>query len=157
MSNAKPTAANAIAKNKTSSGKKSSRGRSKTPRINSRQKGVSGELEFRDVLRTYGFEAKRGQQHAGGSDSADVRHSIPGIHFEVKRVQAGNPYVWLEQARRDVSGPVSSAMEGPERTSGEGVSRPRVPVIAHRRNHKQWIAVLDMDAFIDILLKGFGV
>lgn len=131
------------------------------PSINSRQKGVDGELEFRDVLRSYGFEAKRGQQHAGGSDSADVRHSIPGIHFEVKRVQAGNPYKWLEQARRDaVSGLVASTVEGPGTGSGSGEAGgagQRVPVIAHRKNHKQWIAVLDMDAFIDILLKGFGV
>ena len=70
--------------------------------INSRAKGKDGELEFAEYLRLAGFEARRGQQFHGGGDSPDVVTSIPGVHFEVKRVEAGNPYKWLLQAELDI-------------------------------------------------------
>lgn len=153
MNNVKPTVGSATAKAKTSRGKKSSRKRSRKPSINSRQKGVNGELEFRDVLRSYGFEAIRGQQHAGDADAPDVKHNIPGVHFEVKRKEAGNLYSWLEQAttdaatvwRADVSG-------GNPATAGR-----KIPVVAHKRNYKQWVAILDMKDFIDIMLRVLGI
>lgn len=60
------------------------------PRKNSRAKGVRGELAWRDELRAMGFCAERGQQHAGGRDSPDVRcPDLPNIHFEVKNLVTG--------------------------------------------------------------------
>jgi len=53
-------------------------------RINSCRKGKDGEREVVKILRSYGIEAKRGQQHKGGPDSPDVIHDIPGVHIEVK-------------------------------------------------------------------------
>lgn len=50
----------------------------------SRDKGARGEREFRDLLREHGFEARRGQQFAGGNDSPDVVTDLP-CHVEVKR------------------------------------------------------------------------
>lgn len=56
---------------------------------NSRQKGKRGELLWRDELRKMGFEARRGQQFAGGGDSPDVVcPSLPRLHCEVKMVAA---------------------------------------------------------------------
>jgi Holliday junction resolvase len=108
---------------------------SERTRKNSRQKGALGEREFAALLQAYGYEAKRGQQHAGGADSPDVIcPSLEWIHFEVKRVQAGNPYDWLAQATRDA-----------------GVDK--MPVVAHRRNHQEWIAVLPMEQFLQLLQK----
>ena len=100
--------------------------------MNSRQKGKRGELEFAAYLKLAGYEARRGQQFSGGKDSPDVVTNIPGVHFEVKRVDSGaSPYAWLEQAELD---------------SGE-----KIPVVAHRRNRKNWIAIIRMDDLLDLL------
>jgi Holliday junction resolvase len=93
--------------------------------VNSIQKGKAGEREFAAFLRSYGIEARRGQQFAGGNDSPDVVHSIPDIHFEVKRTEKVKLWEWLEQAYRDAKGE-------------------EAPVIAWRRNQGRWIAILPM-------------
>lgn len=105
-------------------------------KINSRQKGAQGEREFAAVLKEHGIEARRGQQFSGGKDSPDVITNLTGVHFEVKRVQAGNPYNWLAQAQRDGVG--------------------KIPIVAHRKNGKDWIAVLPMDQLLELLLQREG-
>lgn len=107
--------------------------------MNSRQKGKRGELEFVHYLKDHNIPARRGQQFAGGGDSPDV---IAGgifseTHIEVKRREAGNPYDWLLQAMRD-------AKPG------------NVPVVAHKRNGRPWIAILDMDYFLQIMERAYG-
>lgn len=103
--------------------------------INSCAKGKIGEREFAEVLRDAGFiDARRGQQFSGSPDSPDVVcAALPGVHFEVKRTQAGNPYVWLAQAIADA---------GDLKT----------PVVAHRRNRKDWIAVMRMSDLLPLLM-----
>lgn len=93
--------------------------------INSRAKGCVGERELAEYLRARGHSARRGQQFSGGGDSPDVVSSIVGVHFEVKRVEAGNPYIWLAQAVRDAG--------------------KKTPIVAHRRNRQDWIAVMRLD------------
>jgi len=101
--------------------------------INSRAKGARGEREWRDQLRNEGFDARRGQQFSGGADSPDVIcESLPGLHWEVKRVEAGNPYIWMEQAQRDAG----SA---------------KMPVVAHKRNGKEWLCILRAEDFFTLL------
>lgn len=102
--------------------------------MNSRQKGKRGELEFVHYLKDRNIEARRGQQYAGGGDSPDVIAGgiLSNAHIEVKRREAGNPYDWLEQAIRD-------AKAG------------KVPFVAHKRNGREWIAILDMDHFLQIM------
>lgn len=104
-------------------------------RKNSRQKGATGEREFAKLLRDHGLDARRGQQFSGGTDSPDVVcTSLPDVHFEVKRVQASNePYKWLEQAIRDAAGK-------------------KMPVVAHRRNARDWIAIVPMEDMIRLLI-----
>ena len=106
-------------------------------RKNSRAKGCRGEREFAALLKSYGLEARRGQQFSGGGDSPDVVHNLTDVHFEVKRVQAGNPYEWLEQACRDCK---------------QGA----IPVVAHRRNRKNWMAIIPMEAMLDLLINREG-
>lgn len=102
--------------------------------INSRQKGAAGERELAGVLRDHGFDARRGQQFSGGKDSPDVVCTDLGdFHFECKRVQKGNLYDWLAQATRD---------------AGDT----KVPVVAHRRNNEQWVAILPLGQFLNLLL-----
>lgn len=100
--------------------------------INSRNKGAVGERELAGVLRDYGFEARRGQQFAGGGDSPDVKSNVPGIHIECKRVEAGNLYNWLAQATRDAA---------PGKT----------PVVMHRRNNKEWVAILPLTDYLMLM------
>lgn len=92
--------------------------------MNSRDKGKRGELELAHWLAERGHDARRGQQFSGGDDSPDVVcPSLAHIHIECKRVEAGNPYVWLAQAIRDA---------GPQ----------KIPVVFHRRNDAEWVVVL---------------
>lgn len=102
--------------------------------MNSRQKGKRGELEFVHFLKSMGHEARRGQQYAGGTDSPDViaKGILKDVHFEVKRREAGNPYEWLKQAYQDAS-------------------KLSLPVVAHKRNQEEWIAILDMKQFIILM------
>lgn len=107
--------------------------------MNSRDKGKRGELEWRDELTARGYEAKRGQQHAGGGDSPDVVHNVPGVHFEVKRVERFLLYDAVDQARRDGVG--------------------KMPVVVHKCNHDRrtgtcrgdWLVVLGADDFFRLL------
>jgi Holliday junction resolvase len=102
--------------------------------MNSRAKGKRGELEFAHFLKAHGMTARRGQQFKGGSDSPDVVcDDLADIHFEVKRVQAGNLYKWLEQACGD-------AAPG------------KIPIVAHRKNQKDWVAILPMTDLVRLLL-----
>lgn len=108
-------------------------------RINSCVKGKVGELELVNFLKERGIDARRGQQYEGSSDSPDVIAGgiLSGVHLEVKRVQAGNLYDWLEQACRDAD-------------------LAKVPVVAHRRNGRRWVAVLDLRDFINIMEEAYG-
>jgi hypothetical protein len=103
--------------------------------INSRQKGARGERQWRDELRAEGYlKAYRGQQFSGGADSPDVVcHELPFCHFEVKFVEAGNPYKWMTQAIRD--------------------AKEKMPVVAHKRNNCEWLVILRAPDFFK-LIKG---
>lgn len=101
---------------------------------NSRAKGAAGEREIANILKEHGYKARRGQQYCGSNGDADVV-GVPGMHIEVKRTEKCNPYKYLDQAEND-------AREG------------ELPVVFHRQNGKKWIAILDMDIFMD-LFEGF--
>jgi len=62
----------------------------KAPKINSRAKGGSGEREWANLLKSYGIQARRGQQFKGTKDSPDVETELKHLHFEVKRVEKLN-------------------------------------------------------------------
>lgn len=100
--------------------------------INSRTKGKNGELELAAYLRERGFDARRGQQFKGTPDSPDiVSEALEGFHIECKRVEKGNLYDWLSQAIGD---------------AGD-----RIPLVAHRRNRHDWVAVLRLEDLIDLI------
>lgn len=101
--------------------------------VNSRQKGKRGELAFRDLLRERGYaDARRGQQFAGGPDSPDVVGGPKGFHFEVKFRETHQPWEAMAQA--------------------EAERRPHdVPVVAMKKNGKQWLIVLRERDFFHLL------
>jgi len=100
----------------------------KTVPINSRSKGKAGELEAAAILRDMGYEARRGQQHAGGPDSPDLVTNFP-FHLEVKRVQRLNLEVAYQQATKDAG----------------GVGAP--PAVLHRRNRGKWLLTMSLEDF----------
>jgi Holliday junction resolvase len=101
--------------------------------INSRRKGAAGERELAAYLRQFGIIAHRGRQFQGGADSPDVVHDLPDIHLECKRCERGQIYDWLQQARDD---------------AGD-----RIPVVVHRKNNQDWVAILPMEDLLRMLGK----
>lgn len=102
--------------------------------MNSRVKGAAGERELAAFLRERGFEARRGQQFKGGADSPDVVcEALPGVHLECKRVERGQLYAWLGQAIQDA---------GPD----------KMPVVAHRRNRREWVAIMRLEDLLEMML-----
>ena len=97
--------------------------------MNSRQKGASGERELANILKTYGYEARRGQQFSGANGDADVV-GLPGYHIECKRVERLN---------------IDSAMEQSIKDAREG----EVPIVCHRRNRKEWLVTMRLTDFLD--------
>jgi hypothetical protein len=97
----------------------------------SRDKGKVGEREVAALLREYGFDGKRGVQYQGGKDSADVT-GLPGFHIEVKRTEKLNLEAAMAQARADCE----------DRTVN-------IPVVFHRKNKNDWVAILDVHAFLN--------
>lgn len=110
--------------------------------INSRMKGKYGELELVKVLNELlGIRARRGRQYCGLDGSPDVvlqqeedngeLSDIKGLHVECKRVECFNLYEALSQSIRD-------AREG------------EIPVVCHRRNHKPWVIVFELNRLKDV-------
>jgi Holliday junction resolvase len=94
--------------------------------VNSRTKGVRGEIEWRDWLRDRGCaEARRGQQFSGSAESPDVVGGWCGTHAEVKRVESLNIHKAMQQACDDCGG--------------------AVPYVAHRRNKGKWLITILAD------------
>lgn len=106
----------------------------KTKTINSKQKGSRGERELVHELNKYGFETRRTQQYAGGTEEAMDVIGLPYIHIECKRTERLNFYDAIEQAKRD---------------NGD---RDLFPIVFHKKNRKQWIIAMDLDRFMEIYM-----
>lgn len=98
--------------------------------MNSRNKGKRGELELANMLRSYGYDTRRGVQYSGINGDADVV-GLPGIHLEVKRVEKLNIETAMEQSIRDAR-------------YGEK------PTVMHRRNGKQWLVTMPLIEWMDL-------
>ena len=98
--------------------------------INSRQKGARFERELANLLKTYGYKARRGQQFCGANGDADVV-GIDGLHIEAKHVEALNIFKAMEQSRND-------AKEN------------EIPVVIHKKNRTPILVTMDIDNFIKI-------
>lgn len=99
----------------------------------SRTKGRGYEIEIRDLLRSYGYDAKRSghRQVQIGDGSPDVS-GLPGFHPECKRRKGISIYKWIEQA---------------EETEKEG----RTPIVFCRGDHKESLVILRAVDFLDLI------
>ena len=101
--------------------------------MNSRDKGCRGEREWAAFLTEHGYQARRGQQFSGSPDSPDVVcPQLKDFHFEVKRTERLSLYKAMDQADHD--------------SGGE-----QMPVVAHRKNQRDWLIILDAEDFMRIL------
>lgn len=100
--------------------------------MNSRDKGKRGERELAAFLRANGFDARRGQQFAGGADSPDIiSELLKWLHIEVKRVERLNLIDACAQAEGDCGG--------------------KRWVVIHRRNHAPWLFTGRLDILLDFI------
>lgn len=100
----------------------------------SRDKGQRGEREAAaELARLFHCEACRGRQYQGGDDSPDVKHSIHGVHFEVKRTEKLQLWKAVEQAVDERGG--------------------NIPVVLHRPNGKPWLAIVPLDQLPALVVK----
>lgn len=99
----------------------------------SRNKGKRGEREWRDFLRGHGLSAKRGQQRSGLEEQDVICEDLPGYWFEVKRAERFKLYPSMEQAENDAG------------------NAGKTPVVAHRRNHHDWVVVMKANDWIDLV------
>lgn len=101
--------------------------------INSKQKGKNGELELARKLREHGYDVRRSVQYNGKAEEGQPDLiGMPHIHIECKRTERLNLYDAMEQAKRDSA------------NTGE------MPVVFHRRNNCEWLAVLRLDDFMEL-------
>ena len=105
-------------------------------KVNSRQKGCRGEREIAHIMQGYGFDARRGQQFSGLQGDADVV-GVPGLHLEIKRVQALNLDKAIAQSVRD-------AREG------------EIPVVMHRKDRQEWRVTLSLEDFMPMYMAWLG-
>lgn len=99
---------------------------------NSRAKGAREERGAASEIREYGFQARRGQQFRGGSDSPDVITDLP-IHLEVKareQMSHSQIYEWLDQCRDESEG--------------------RMPVLITKRNRCDRLATVRLGDFLKL-------
>ena len=98
--------------------------------MNSRNKGKRGELELANLLKSYGYETRRGVQYSGINGDADVV-GLPGIHIECKRVEKLNIETAMEQSTRDAR-------------FGE------IPTVMHRKDRKQWLVTMPLVDWMEL-------
>lgn len=107
-----------------------------------RAKGLRGEREVATIFQTAGGQV-RNLEGTGDHlivfapivgpalETDTIRHGIT-LHIECKRQEIARPWAWLAQAEA----------EAPSGT---------VPVVAFRRNHGRWYAMLPLEQLAEIL------
>lgn len=98
--------------------------------MNSNAKGKRGERELAHYLTERGFPSRRGQQYSGDPSAPDVVSDLP-LHIECKRVERIQLYPAIDQAAAD---------------AGD-----KPPLVCHRRNGREWLAILRLDDLLRIM------
>ena len=98
----------------------------------SQRKGAAGEKELRDYLQEHGYSGvQRGGSMTFGT-IADL-YGLPGIHLEVKRVEALN----LEKA-------MNQSIEDSKRM------KDGKPTVVHRKNRRPWMVTMLLDDWLEL-------
>ena len=90
-----------------------------------KEKGKRGERELANLLKTFGFDCKRGQQYSGKNGDADVV-GLPGIYIECKRAERLNLELAMNKVINDSSG------------------CEQYPAVFHRKDRCEWMVTMRM-------------
>ena len=101
----------------------------------SQRKGAEGERELAELLRSQGYDVRRGGSMSFG-EVPDLE-GLPDIHIEVKRVERLNISEAMAQAVRDA-----------ERF------RDGAPTVFHRRRREPWLVTQRLEDWLKIYQKG---
>jgi len=100
----------------------------------SKRKGKKGERAVANMLRDRGYEARRGVQYRGDTDSPDVVSEIRDMHIEVKWVERLSVHVAMTQAKMDKNDN-------------------QFPTVWHKRRRDECLVTIPAEAFMDLLEK----
>lgn len=101
----------------------------------SKQKGKRGEREVANILKRYGYEARRTAQYCGSTGDASDVIGLEGYHIEVKNVERLNLWKAIEQSTHD-------AMEA---------GKNETPVVVFKRSREPWQICMEFEEFLKIL------
>ena len=99
----------------------------------SREKGARGEREVIDQLHAHGWPHAHRNFASGSRGGSDIARGPAGVALEIKRTEALRLRDTWKQATEDAA------------------QRGDVPVIAHRWNGGEWLAVLPLDELLALL------
>lgn len=85
-------------------------------------------MEVANILKGYGYNARRGQQYSGLHGDADVI-GLDGVHIEVKRREKLNLHDAMKQSARDARGD-------------------EIPTVWHRKNNEHWLVTVSLEDFM---------
>jgi Holliday junction resolvase len=98
----------------------------------SRDKGGRGENAVKGMAAAHDFTAVRSR--SGGGQARSDLVGIPGMAVEVKWVERESVRAWWEQAAENCD--------------------LDVPVVAHKRNNRTWLATLELDELLAAWRRG---
>lgn len=97
---------------------------------NSRDKGARFERQLAGMIRSQGYDARRGQQYCGANGDADVI-GLPGIHIEAKHQEQMRLYDWIDQAKRDAK-------------------KDELPAVFHRKSRHEVLVTMPFDDWMQL-------
>ena len=99
---------------------------------NSKDKGKRFERAIANILKDYGFEARRTNQFCGNSGDASDVVGLPNIHIECKHQEQMRLYEWMAQAVRD------------SEKSG------KFPAVFHKKNNADILVTMRLDDWMTL-------
>ena len=99
---------------------------------NSKDKGKRFERAIANILKDYGFEARRTNQFCGNTGDASDVVGLPNIHIECKHQEQMRLYEWMAQAVRD------------SEKSG------KFPAVFHKKNNADILVTMRLDDWMTL-------
>ena len=99
---------------------------------NSKDKGKRFEREIANLLKDYGYDARRTAQYCGNTGDASDVVGLPGIHIECKAQEQMRLYEWMQQAIRD------------SEKSG------KMPAVFHKKNYADILVTMRLDDWMTL-------
>ena len=97
--------------------------------INSRTKGIRGELAFVHECKKHGYDVRRSQQYCGNTGEAMDVIGLQGIHVECKNSKVLRLKEYLEQAKNDA----------------EKAGKDNLPTVFYKIPRGDWVAIMPLD------------